>query len=112
VGECDTAYYSTKSLVFETNAGFGKLLEWFGAKYDKVAGYEKSCVIVDNFNGHKQRDFAIGGNSGIDLNHLFDENSDEKLIGESKAKSISTFKDLDFDDEIWNITDGEIPTLK
>ena len=112
LGKYTTAYYSTKSAVFETNAGFGKVLEWLGVNFEKVAGYEENCAIVNNFNGRKQREFALGGDSGVDLNHLFDENQNEKLISESSAKSADTYKNLGFDEETWNIVDGEIPTLK
>ncbi len=113
LGDCDTAYYSTASRVFETDAGFWKALEWVGAKYSKVAGYETNCMIVDNIDARRQLEFAFGGNAAqIDLNHLFSENKNEKLVSESKVKTAATYTDLGFDENIWNIADGEIPTIK
>ena len=108
LGECEHAYYSTESKVYKVTN------DWvpFGiVSQDKLAGFVENCLIVDNISADKQYGLQIGSPNTPVIGVISLDKTDS-LISEASAKKANTYKGLGFDEDVWNIVDDEIPTLK
>ena len=115
IGEHDKAYYSTESRVFKvTNDWVPSFLTWL-IKQEKYAGYLENCLIVDNFGADKQYGMQLGTPTTPIVGVInFDSSTKDKeiLIDEGDVAKADTYNSLGFSEDIWDIADGKIPTLK